>query len=38
VWTRPRCWALALLIKPHNERAGMPLLPVVRGDEETRRQ
>jgi protoheme IX farnesyltransferase len=37
-WTPPHFWALALLIKPGYEAAGVPMLPVVRGDRETSRQ
>jgi protoheme IX farnesyltransferase len=37
-WTPPHFWALSLLIRQHYERAHVPMLPVVRGDEETRRQ
>ncbi|HET6317849.1 MAG TPA: heme o synthase, partial [Chloroflexota bacterium] len=37
-WTPPHFWALSLLIRQHYERAGVPMLPVVRGDAETRRQ
>jgi protoheme IX farnesyltransferase len=37
-WTPPHFWALSLLIRQHYERAGVPMLPVVRGDVETRRQ
>jgi protoheme IX farnesyltransferase len=37
-WTPPHFWALALLIKRDYERAGVPMLPVVMGDQETRRQ
>ena len=37
-WTPPHFWALSLLIRKHYERAGVPMLPVVRGEEETRRQ
>jgi protoheme IX farnesyltransferase len=37
-WTPPHFWALALLIKRHYVRANIPMLPVVRGDGETRRQ
>lgn len=37
-WTPPHFWALALLIKADYERAGIPMLPVVMGDAETRRQ
>jgi protoheme IX farnesyltransferase len=38
VWTPPHFWALALMIKEHYARAGVPMLPVARGDEETARQ
>jgi protoheme IX farnesyltransferase len=38
VWTPPHFWALALLIKDHYARAGVPMLPVVYGEDETRRQ
>jgi protoheme IX farnesyltransferase len=37
-WTPPHFWALALIIKPDYERAGVPMLPIVMGEEETRRQ
>jgi protoheme IX farnesyltransferase len=37
-WTPPHFWALSLLIRQHYERAHVPMLPVVRGDRETRRQ
>lgn len=37
-WTPPHFWALSLLIKREYERARVPMLPIVRGDEETRRQ
>jgi protoheme IX farnesyltransferase len=37
-WTPPHFWALSLLIRRHYERAGVPMLPVVRGEDETRRQ
>ncbi len=37
-WTPPHFWALALLIKAHYERAGVPMLPVVAGEDETRKQ
>jgi len=37
-WTPPHFWALSLLIKQHYARANVPMLPVVRGDLETRRQ
>jgi heme o synthase len=38
VWTPPHFWALALMIKEHYARAGVPMLPVARGDDETARQ
>jgi protoheme IX farnesyltransferase len=34
-WTPAHFWALALLIREDYERAGVPMLPVVRGDEAT---
>ncbi|HLE80263.1 MAG TPA: heme o synthase, partial [Dehalococcoidia bacterium] len=37
-WTPPHFWALALLIRREYERARIPMLPIVRGDEETRHQ
>jgi heme o synthase len=37
-WTPPHFWALALLMKSEYERVGVPMLPVVRGEQETRRQ
>jgi heme o synthase len=37
-WTPPHFWALALLIKHHYVRARVPMLPVVRGEAETRWQ
>lgn len=37
-WTPPHFWALALLMKKEYERVGVPMLPVVRGEQETRRQ
>jgi protoheme IX farnesyltransferase len=37
-WTPPHFWALALLRKKEYARAGVPMLPVVAGDDETRRQ
>ena len=38
VWTPPHFWALALMIKEHYARAGVPMLPVERGDAETAKQ
>jgi protoheme IX farnesyltransferase len=38
VWTPPHFWALALLRADEYARAGVPMLPVVAGDGETRRQ
>src|SRR4051794_11593159 len=38
LWTPPHFWALSLLIKDDYARTGVPMLPVVRGDDETRRQ
>jgi heme o synthase len=38
LWTPPHFWALALLISDDYERTGVPMLPVVRGAEATRRQ
>ncbi len=37
-WTPPHFWALSLLMKDDYARAGVPMLPVVRGERETRRQ
>jgi protoheme IX farnesyltransferase len=37
-WTPPHFWALALLIKRDYAAAGVPMLPVVRGERETVRQ
>jgi heme o synthase len=38
LWTPPHFWALALLIKNAYAAAGVPMLPVVRGERETARQ
>ncbi|MFM7083721.1 MAG: heme o synthase [Hyphomicrobium sp.] len=38
LWTPPHFWALALLRLRDYERVGIPMLPVVSGPEETRRQ
>ena len=37
-WTPPHFWALSLLMKDEYAKAGVPMLPVVRGETETRRQ
>jgi heme o synthase len=37
-WTPPHFWSLSLLMKDEYARAGVPMLPVVRGETETRRQ
>jgi protoheme IX farnesyltransferase len=37
-WTPPHFWALSLLMKDDYARARVPMLPVVRGERETRRQ
>jgi heme o synthase len=37
-WTPPHFWSLSLLMKDDYARAGVPMLPVVRGEVETRRQ
>jgi len=37
-WTPPHFWALSLLIKSDYARAGVPMLPVVQGDRQTRYQ
>ena len=38
VWTPPHFWALALRFQGDYAAAGVPMLPVVKGDDETRRQ
>ncbi len=38
VWTPPHFWALSLLIKDDYARTDVPMLPVVKGEAETRRQ
>ena len=38
LWTPPHFWALALVRKRDYERVGVPMLPVVAGEDETRRQ
>lgn len=37
-WTPPHFWALSLLMKGEYEKVGVPMLPVARGESETRRQ
>jgi heme o synthase len=37
-WTPPHFWSLSLLMKDEYERVGIPMMPVVRGERETRRQ
>jgi protoheme IX farnesyltransferase len=38
LWTPPHFWALALLLERDYRAAGIPMLPVVRGERETSRQ
>jgi protoheme IX farnesyltransferase len=38
VWTPPHFWSLALFANADYQRAGVPMLPVVAGAKETRRQ
>jgi protoheme IX farnesyltransferase len=38
LWTPPHFWALALYRSDDYRRAGVPMLPVVRGERETKRQ
>jgi heme o synthase len=38
MWTPPHFWALALFTRGDYERAGVPMMPNVAGDESTRRQ
>jgi protoheme IX farnesyltransferase len=37
-WTPPHFWALSLLMKDEYARVGVPMMPVARGERETRRQ
>jgi protoheme IX farnesyltransferase len=37
-WTPPHFWALSLLMKDEYAKVGIPMLPVARGERETRRQ
>ncbi|HXF86125.1 MAG TPA: UbiA family prenyltransferase, partial [Anaerolineales bacterium] len=38
MWTPPHFWALAIVRSKDYENAGVPMMPVVRGEMETRRQ
>jgi len=38
LWTPPHFWALSIVRKKDYERAGVPMLPVIQGERETRRQ
>ena len=38
MWTPPHFWALAIVRMKDYERAGVPMMPVVRGEVETRKQ
>ncbi len=38
LWTPPHFWSLALFHQEDYQRAGVPMLPVVKGEEETRRR
>jgi len=37
-WTPPHFWALSILMKDEYAKVGVPMLPVVRGEAETRKQ
>ncbi len=37
-WTPPHFWSLSLLMKDEYEKVSVPMMPVVRGERETRRQ
>ena len=37
-WTPPHFWALSILMREEYARVGVPMMPVVRGERETRRQ
>jgi protoheme IX farnesyltransferase len=37
-WTPPHFWALSLLMKDEYAKVGVPMMPVARGEHETRRQ
>ncbi|WAT17819.1 heme o synthase [Aurantiacibacter sp. MUD11] len=38
IWTPPHFWALALFVKTDYAEAGIPMMPVVKGEKSTRRQ
>jgi len=38
MWTPPHFWALAIVRMKDYEKAGVPMMPVMRGEEETRKQ
>ena len=38
IWTPPHFWALALFVKTDYAAAGIPMMPVVKGEKSTRRQ
>jgi protoheme IX farnesyltransferase len=38
MWTPPHFWALAIVRRNDYARAGVPMLPVIRGEKETRKQ
>lgn len=38
LWTPPHFWALALFVKSDYANAGIPMMPVVKGEEHTRKQ
>jgi protoheme IX farnesyltransferase len=38
LWTPPHFWALALCVKKDYEAVAIPMMPVIKGDSETRRQ
>ncbi len=38
MWTPPHFWALAIVRRKDYEKAGVPMLPVIRGEVETRKQ
>jgi protoheme IX farnesyltransferase len=37
-WTPPHFWSLSLLMKDEYKKVGVPMMPVVRGERETRKQ